>query len=172
MRCGARCGLGNLDEKAVSGRFCRRSTPRGGLALSRGTAVVLAHKLRSSGCGPLEVKLSRALFVSILVLAGPALALTDGWDVTEEVVEREWNSARLVWARQVHPDKPAYSVIAGIDAPPREMWCIDSTWAVDCDAWETHMDVWLHHYLDIPYGDPLPSNLPSYPKECSSSCGF
>ncbi len=118
--------------------------------------------------------MSRKVWLLVaLAAAAPAMALTDGWDIEDEAAVRQWRTASLNWAKAVHPEHPTVATIqAEVSAPPREMWCPTAgSWPVDCEAWDAHMDVWLHHYLEIPYGEALPSDLPAWPKECSSSCG-
>lgn len=114
-----------------------------------------------------------------VVLAFGALAFsvcaqafqTDGWDVGEEMAARDWREATLMWARSLREDAPpVHYLLKFITPPPREMWCISPEYPEYCDAWGHAMEQWLHHYLDIPYSEPLPQELPQFPKECESSC--
>lgn len=107
------------------------------------------------------------LLASIPAVAG------DGWDLGDELEARQWRTPTLSWAQSIHPSPPpsAAHMEADVIPPPREMWCVDSlNWEQYCEAWEYSMEQWLHHYLDIHYSDPLPTDLPKFPKECPSLC--
>ena len=108
-------------------------------------------------------------------LAIPAFANTGGWDWDLELTSREWNPASLNWAASIHPTNPSTQWLEQNEAPPpREMWCETSSGVADlpenCDIFDDLLDDWLHSYLDIPSGDPLPPNLPLFPAECVSAC--
>ena len=113
-----------------------------------------------------------ALLLSMMLLAPTASAVTDGWMVSLEFQFRNWDTATLQWASSIHPDRPtAVELQDTVDPPPREMWCPNAdNWDENCGAWEAHMDIWLHHYLEVPYDQPLPANMQPFPKECASSC--
>lgn len=115
-------------------------------------------------------------YISALLLLTAALPVfaipTDGWDVKVEMESRRWRTPSVQWAASIHPSEPApVEVSKTMLPPPREMWCVDpDRWDRYCAAWEHSMEQWLHHFLDIDYDDPLPTNLPPFPKECTSSC--
>lgn len=113
---------------------------------------------------------------ALMVLTGTLLtttALGNGWDwVVESVIDNsEWSQETLDWFSDASPLNPTDTfLLTNVNPPPREMWCIDSTWEENCEDWSFHMDFWLHNHLNIPLSQPLPSTLPDYPEECPSSC--
>jgi hypothetical protein len=111
------------------------------------------------------------LVFAVSVFASTAFGSGWDWDVAEVNDNSSWDTLTLDWAAEAHPNNPSHAFLeANIPPPPREMWCIDSTWGENCDDWSHHMDWWLHAYLHIPLSKPLPSGLPDYPEECASSC--
>lgn len=116
--------------------------------------------------------LKRTIILTVPLLFA-ATALGNGWDWDVDAVQdnSEWSESVLQWASDIHPAHPSLDYLeANIQPPPREMWCIDSSWYENCEDWSDHMNDWLHQYLRVPRSAKLPAGLLDYPEECSSTC--
>ena len=106
-----------------------------------------------------------------LLFAATAFGNGWDWDVNAVYDNSEWSEATLEWASDLHPRTPSYEHLEeNVEPPPREMWCIDSTWYENCEDWSDHMEDWVRGYLRLPASAKLPADLPDYPEECASTC--
>ena len=118
--------------------------------------------------------MTRTLTLLAALLAFPASAYIGGWDWDEEFQAREWRTASIAWANQIHPAHPPGAWLEDNEGPPsREMWCehgYDDD-PDDCDIFEDLLENWLRDYLNIRPGLPVPQYLfDGYPPECKSAC--
>ena len=111
-----------------------------------------------------------SLLVLSLFVAASAFGNGWDWDVNAVNDNSGWSEDTLAWAAELHPAGPSFAYLEdNIPPPPREMWCVDSSWYENCDGWSDHMEDWLHQYMRIPFSASLP-DLPDYPEECASTC--
>ncbi len=111
------------------------------------------------------------ILLTTTFLFGNAFGAGWEWDWPSVIENSEWSQETLDWFSDTHPQNPSDTcLLNNVTPPPREMWCIDSDWEENCDDWSQHMNRWLHVQLNIPLNQSLPSGIPDYPEECSSTC--